>query len=173
MDLAKVDWKSKGIDPSKTALFIDDHQSAYKRVFLEMRNQGFYKFLIEDNYPYRKGDNYSFKYVCEVERRSEWPPHIPDNFGKIHIPLTWEKHLEHANFLKTALVQYYEFPPVATSELSGQTRFDQRVTSTPIVTDAASFNMLLASIHKDELTGYTHFAYVEIDPDTTAVPPGF
>ncbi|KAL7572288.1 hypothetical protein ACA910_017887 [Epithemia clementina (nom. ined.)] len=134
IDIAKVDWKhDKGVDPTKALLFIDDHQSGYRRALLEMMPQGFSRFILEDNYPFLAGDNMSFKWVCELERKSEWPGAVRDNFAKSKIPLTWEHHLLHAHYLPKILQTYYEFPPVASSELSGQTRFDPSVLQLPFL----------------------------------------
>jgi hypothetical protein len=167
VDVAKVDWKEKGVDPQSTVMFMDDHQSAYRRIFLELRKQGFHLFLIEDNYPYAGGDNMSFKWVCELNRKEKWPGMAKDNFGHLTYPnVTWEQHLNHASFLPSVVVQYYEFPPVVASELSGQKRFKPEFTSKPIVSDAGYFQRKGLSTLRDEheLEGYTHFLFIEIDP---------
>lgn len=78
--------------------------------------------------------------------------------------------MKQAKYLEKALMAYYEFPPVASSELSQQTRFDPRYTSTPIVTDDTFFTDHLSSLKKDEFGSYTHFAYVEIDLDAGEAP---
>lgn len=171
IDIAKVDWSSEAINPDTTVLFIDDHQSGYRRAFLEMSKFGFSKFLVENNYPYLKGDNYSFKWVCKTRRSSQWPESVNDNFAHTKISMTWEKHMEHARFMSKVLKTYYEFPPVALTELSGQTRFVPEYTSAPIVTDRDFFQKHLSSFEKVELNGYTHFAYVEIDPSMKDTAP--
>ena len=108
VDLAKVDWKSRGVDPETTVVFIDDHQSAYRRALLELKPQGFRRFMIDDNYPFGTGDNMSFKWTCELLLTSSapssllrnsapaaWPGVVPDNFNRQSIPVTWEQHLRH------------------------------------------------------------------------------
>jgi len=174
LDLAQVDWKAKGVDPEKSVLFIDDHQSGYRRSLLELMPQGFSRFIHEDNYPYLKGDNMSYKWTCELERKSEWPGRVPDNFAREEKDLTWEQHLKQAQYLQKILQTYYEFPPVLSSELSGQTRYDPASTSAPIVTDQAFFQQSgLAALDRDEYNGYTHFNYVELRRDVSEAPPGF
>lgn len=164
VDLAKVDWAKEGVDPTTSVIFIDDHQSAYRRIFLEMRLKGFTRYMIEDNYPFLHGDNMSFKWVCELKRQSEWPEVVSDNFNREKIPVTWDQHLKHARYLPKVLRIYYEFPPVASTELSGQTRFNPLESSTPIVSDRAFFEESgLSSLDLGELSGYTHFVYVEIN----------
>ena len=173
-DLATVDWKAKNVDPNQTVLFIDDHQSGFRRTFLDMKPKGFNRFILEDNYPYPHGDNMSFKWACELERESEWPGVVHDNFGKEHINLTWSEHLQHADYLRKALKVYYEFPPIASSELSGQTRFEPTRTSAPIVTIKKFFQQSgLAELHPRELAGYTHFLYVETIQDKLEAPLAF
>lgn len=167
VDVGKVNWKEKGVDPASTVMFIDDHQSAYRRIFLELRKQGFHRFLIEDNYPYALGDNMSFKWVCELKRKEKWPGQVPDNFKRLTYPnVSWEQHLKQASFLPSVVVQYYEFPPIAASDLTGQKRFEPELSSKPIISDAEYFQRKGLSTLRDEheLEGYTHFLFIEIDP---------
>eukprot|EP00567_Pseudictyota_dubia_P002691 CAMPEP_0197445512 /NCGR_PEP_ID=MMETSP1175-20131217/10714_1 /TAXON_ID=1003142 /ORGANISM="Triceratium dubium, Strain CCMP147" /LENGTH=377 /DNA_ID=CAMNT_0042976483 /DNA_START=218 /DNA_END=1351 /DNA_ORIENTATION=+ len=176
VDFSKVDWEARGIDPDKTVVFLDDHQSAYKRAFLQNEHR-FYRFLIDDNYGYLEGDAMSFKSVCEVERESLWTGKVLDDFARIEAPMTWTKHMEQVAFLKKALVTYYEFPPTASSELTRQKRYDPRYTSAPIVTDPGFFEEHLAKYNRwhnwGELTSYFHFSYVEIDPAVIGEAPSF
>ena len=185
VDLAKVDWKSRGVDPETTVVFIDDHQSAYRRALLALKPQGFRRFMIDDNYPFGTGDNMSFKWTCELLLTSSpsssllrnsapaaWPGAVPDNFNRQKIPVSWEQHLRHAHYLPIVLQTYYEFPPVAASRLSGQTRFNPEITSTPIVIDDGYFNASgLSALDRDEFGGYTHFAYLELKPNVVEPAP--
>ena len=173
-DVAKIDWKSEGVDPAETIMFIDDHQSGYRRI-LELMSQGFTRFIFDDNYPYNKGDNYSLKKVCEIERQSLWRGTVVDNFSKAKYSVTWEYHLKHANFLPKLFRTYYEFPPLASRELSGAT-WDPDHTTAPIVSDPALFKSLglAATRAKDrtQMHTYTHWLYVEINSDLGGeVPP--
>jgi hypothetical protein len=115
------------------------------------------------------------KWVCEMERKSEWPDTVPDNFGRDQLALSWDMHMEHAKFAsQQGLIAYYEFPPMASQELTGQTRYDPKYTSKPIVTEADFFEKNLSHYQGEgEFDGYTHFAYVEIDRKAALDAPGF
>eukprot|EP00171_Calliarthron_tuberculosum_P003471 IDg3471t1 len=82
-----------------------------------------------------------------------------------HHKADWEEHIELGKRLNEALSIYYESPPAAASELTGQKRYDPRRASTPIITDAAQFRALFSQLDKKEFGMYTHFTYVEVRKD--------
>ena len=59
-DLAEIDWTV--VDPSKTLVFLDDHQNACSRLQL-CKWYGFRDLIFEDNYQPGEGDFYSLKMI--------------------------------------------------------------------------------------------------------------
>ena len=177
VDIAKTQWKLKGVNPTRAVIFLDDHQSGYKRVFLQLRHQGFSEFVIDDNFAFGIGDNYSFKWVCEVERPRLWPGSVPDNFNKVKVPTTWEQHLAHSQFLKNdaGLIHYYEFPPVVLSTLLPEAPgYNATYASAPIVSDEAYYNEHLAYLVHENMfhfQAYQHFAYIRVNPNVKRQAP--
>ena len=161
VDFKYVDWESKHIDFDTTAVFFGDHQSGFRRIIEEGMELGFSHFLTEDNYAYLKGDNMSIKWVCERTRANLWPGFVLDNFGKYRIKQTWKEHLDMGEQLKENVQEYYEFPPLATSECSGQTRFDEKYTTKALIDDEEEFGKISKGLHEDEFFSYTHFLYVK------------
>lgn len=162
-DFGAIDWRARGVDPAETLVFLDDHQSGYRRVFQDNLRFGFWRFIAEDNYPFPLGDNMSLKQVCETRRRGAWPGFVQDNFGKVKTDMTWEEHLRLGEKVEKYLTTYYEFPPLAASELSGQKRFDPKYASRAIVTEREEFDALFKGLNEKLLAMYTHFTYVEVD----------
>ncbi|CAN8064369.1 unnamed protein product [Agarophyton chilense] len=56
-DFSSVDWATMGVDPKETLVFLDDHQSSFRRIFLDNKHS-FRRFIAEDNYGYLEGDNH-------------------------------------------------------------------------------------------------------------------
>ena len=164
-DFGDVDWAAMNVDPEQTLVFLDDHQSAFRRIFDE-NSHGFRRFIAEDNYDYLQGDNMSLKWVCERERKHLWRGSIRDNFGRNRSSQSWEQHLQLGDRMKSSLKTYYEFPPVAASAFTNQTRFDERHATPPIVTDRKFFDTHLAALGKQEFSMYTHFSFVELLPQS-------
>lgn len=162
-DFGEIDWVARGVDPAETLVFLDDHQSGYRRIFQDNLRFKFWRFIAEDNYGYTLGDNMSLKNVCETKRKSKWPGLVQDNFGKKRTAMTWEEHLGLGKKVEKYLTTYYEFPPMAASELTGQKRWDPEYSSTPIVTDPIEFEKLFSKVDKKQFLMYTHFTYVEVD----------
>lgn len=106
----------------------------------------------------------SLKWVCETERRDKWPGVVQDNFGKNLTRQTWEEHLELGKHLYRGTSVYYEFPPIADSKITKQTRFDPKYASVPIITDPGLFRSLFSKFKKSEFHMYTHFSYIELAP---------
>lgn len=163
-DFKATNWKKMGVDPADTVVFLDDHQSAYRRIFMD-NSHGFYRFIVEDSYDYLAGDNYSLKWVCERVLKNKWRGTVPDNFGKVNTRQSWAEHLRLGDHLKKVVNVYYEFPPVASSSLTGQKRYKPARASAPIIWDKSEFHLLFGRYKKEEFIMYTHFTYVEVIRD--------
>lgn len=160
-DFSKIDWKSKNIDVERTLVFVDDHQNSMKRIFKD-NTVGFKHFIIEDNYPYQKGDLWSLKTTCEVKRWKEWKGINVDNFGKSKTNMTWEEHIEQGKKLNRATEIYYEFPPIAPDHFVHYNHRDTESTTTPVVTDVRELDRLIQKLSPWEFYGYNYLAYVKI-----------
>ncbi|PXF47682.1 hypothetical protein BWQ96_02544 [Gracilariopsis chorda] len=160
-DFASIDWAAKGVNAQDTIVFLDDHQSAFRRIFAENKHS-FTRFIVEDNYDYLKGDNMSLKWVCERSRKSLWQGTVRDNFGKNKTSQSWEQHLELGERLNSSFRTYYEFPPLASSSMTGQTRYDELHSTPAIVTDRAFFDKHLSRFDKRQFAGYTHLCFAEL-----------
>lgn len=164
-DFSEVNWASKGVDPKTTLVFLDDHQSGFRRAFREGHQQGFLQFIMEDNYAFLAGDNMSMKWVCERERRDEWPNEVRDNFGQIHTKQTWEEHLKLGEEAAKKTRIYYEFPPIAHQNFTKQTRYIGKYSSTPILLSNGDFDLWLRQLPLSEFGMYTHFSFLELKED--------
>lgn len=162
-DFSEVDWSEHDVDPATAFVFFDDHQSGFRRVIEEGMQMGFRKFVTEDNYDYLKGDNMSLKWVCELTRKDEWPGIVQDNFGKTSTHQTWEQHLELGKTLGKYLRYYYEFPPVASTRVTKQNRFDESRVTRPLVFDKNLLVRLVGRQPNAEYNFYTHLCFVEIN----------
>jgi hypothetical protein len=165
VDFAKVDWKAKGVDARKTLVFLDDHQSSFRRIFREGHHQGFLRYIIEDNDPYPKGDNLGMKWVCERERKDAWPGAVLDDFARKTTPHTWEEHIKQGEEAERKTQFYYEFPPIAHENFTKQTRYDSKYASHAIVQTESDFNKLVPKLPLGEFGIYNHFSYVELKED--------
>lgn len=161
-DFSEVDWSELDVDPATAFVFFDDHQSGFRRVIKEGMRMGFRKFVTEDNYDYLKGDNMSLKWVCELTRKDEWRGVVKDNFGKVWTQQTWEEHLELGQVLAKHVRYYYEFPPIAATKLTKQTRFDENRVTRPLVHDKNLLLSLVGRQPNDEYNFYTQLCFVEI-----------
>lgn len=159
-DFGSFNWEKFGdgddrIDVEDTLVFIDDHQSSYKRLFAQ-NTYGFRHFIVEDNYDFATGDSRSLRHICETRRRNEWPGYAPDNFGKIKKRMSWDEHLAQGRQLKDTLQIYYEFPPVTDHylKISG--------TSKPVVTERGEFDSLFKGFGTWEFSNYHRMAYAKL-----------
>ena len=163
IDFAKVDWKKEDVDPEGTLILFDDHQDAFRRLN-EAVERGFRRMMFDDNWGFRQGDCYSLKWVCEVERREEWPGKVRDNFYTTEISKSWEEHLEDGRRLGGLLKYYYEFPPVVNPWLIGSNKVLAKEAAPPIVSDIREFRKYgLDKFERGEHEQYSYFAIVEIN----------
>lgn len=159
-DFAQINWQELGVDPASAVVLFDDHQSGFRRLN-EAMAKGFRRMMFEDSYDFLRGDNLSLKWVCERTLRDKWPGKVPDNFGRTLTPQTWETHVEQGEFLRDNLQVYYEFPPILSSALSGQTRFDPARSSDPLIESYFDFLRYFSKVPLSLFSEYTHFTYVE------------
>lgn len=160
-DFGQFDWNSFGLDPKRTVVLFDDHQSAFRRIFREGMLSGFSKYIMDDNYGFQKGDNLNMKWLCETERKEEWSGAVLDNLGKIKTPQTWSEHILQVNELRQKLITYYEFPPTVSQQISNAVSYDEAFAPAPLIRDVHMFNRLMGKEYISELRNYVHICYVE------------
>lgn len=170
IDFNQIHWDKLKVNPKTALVFFDDHQSIYRRIFQEGISRGFRRFISDDNYEYLEGDQLSMKWLCEVERSSEWRGKVPDNFGRTSMRQTWRQHISVARSLDSTIKYYYEFPPTATSNLTGQSRFKEERATPALINDSATFSKMLGGIPTAEFSFYTHMCYVETKWKMKATP---
>ena len=99
----------------------DDHQNALERV-KEGKEFGFKQFIFEDNYPVKQGDCYSLK---KAFQHAGFISSVPKTSLKQKIIMLIKPgkvknnvitNSEDADYLKSLLEIYYEFPPVLKKE---------------------------------------------------------
>eukprot|EP01012_Entosiphon_sulcatum_P032630 TRINITY_DN41473_c0_g1_i1.p1 TRINITY_DN41473_c0_g1~~TRINITY_DN41473_c0_g1_i1.p1 ORF type:complete len:444 (-),score=47.09 TRINITY_DN41473_c0_g1_i1:192-1496(-) len=148
-DLSAIDWASLRVpnprhrtdasapaslrfDPSRALAFVDDHQSAWRRV-QELRQQGFLHLAFDDNWGPLQGDCYSLKQLCDRSGGAFLFPYYhnlsneqlgasynvltKDNFASKNrqgqfpkIPLS--VHRQRGSSLRAAAVRYFEARPL-------------------------------------------------------------
>lgn len=163
-DFNKIDWNSRHLDPEKTVIFFDDHQSSFRRILKEGRLFGFKRYMIDDNYDLNEGDNYSLKQACERNRKVDWLGEIWDNFKKTSINMTWDEHLENGALLEKYVRVYYEFPPIVPSGMFTEpgVPFGKKHRTTALYSKKEDVTQLnIGDGH--EFVRYTHFSYVQIE----------
>lgn len=158
-DFSKVPWQNYSIDFDRTVVFIDDHQSSFRRIVSEGHKLGFRRFLIDDNYDYLSGDSYSVKWACEMERKSQWRGLYLDNFAKTRRNMTWEEHVNNGKELQRLIQVYYEFPPIACAEIFAR-ELDDEHRATPLFCNMPDLRKTGFDVF-DELRKYAHMTYVE------------
>ena len=176
-DFSSINWDCLGLDKARTLLFIDDHQSGYRRM-LEAHRRGFTHMLFDDNYP--AGDNYSPYRACEETRRRK---KLDGTVGYMDF---WRRdpvaYLDGASLAKIGdsfarlTETYYEFPLVwkGPSRLMSLQGF-HNVTSPPLLTGkaAAAFRARYSSVIRsaeEESRQYTFLPYVRLR-STLVAPP--
>lgn len=174
LDFNLIDWSF--LDPRKTLLFMDDHQSEYRRVN-EAYERGFRHIMFDDNYAVGTGDNFSTKKVCSTKAYAvlNKPYKQSDNFHKTTKVLTEQQFKEKSTTFKNHVEVYAEFPPV----WHGSNRFGftscqwKQITLKPIL-DEEHGNAFIErhSLNKDfESNKYTHISYVKVKDVQTTVEP--
>lgn len=159
IDFGLVEWH-KYVKPESTLLYFDDHQSSFKRVFQAVPF-GFSKIFFEDNYDVAQGDHQSVRRIIFKEDSDGY---YKDNFNSLSSPLTDTTHeLLRRAFL--SVTSYCEFPPVFSTSLTRQKRYDTLRSVPPIVSDDVKLFMKVQQIigtTQLEFEEYTYFAYLHI-----------
>ena len=133
-DFFYIDWSS--ISKEDTLCFFDDHQDAMARVRFAQEN-GFKMLMFEDNYPPGQGDCDSLKKV-------------------------FARGGKDADYLRSALRVYYEFPPVFQTR---KTRWGDAWTDKAYPTPRALCKRVWApylQVYLDEAMHYTWMCYGEL-----------
>jgi len=67
-DFSSINWACvDGLDRASTVVFIDDHQSGYRRM-LEAHARGFHHLIFDDNMPAPQSDHFSVKGACAASK---------------------------------------------------------------------------------------------------------
>ena len=111
VDFSRVDWPALSVDPSRTFVFFDDHQSGVKRT-LQAWRAGFKFMMFDDNSVSTSSDNFSLKQACllkagPLDRESV---KFKDNFGHTNRALTDEDLMLVDITFDQVIDIYYEFP---------------------------------------------------------------
>lgn len=172
-DFAAIDWSCvHGLVRNDTLVFVDDHQSGYRRM-LEAHARGFHNLVFDDNEMPSRSDHFSVKGACAaangvVKGDSTWDDFrgIVDDWGRWrrgYFNVSAEQMTRVGESFKHAVDIYAEMPPVWLGDLSSP--FAPR----PLLKlkDAESFhrqhNENLRSI-RAEAVAYQHFLYVRTRP---------
>lgn len=166
VDFANATWEKWNVSSSDALVFIDDHQSAPRRMFDDNKH-GFTRFIVEDNYAYPGGDALSLRILCERDRRTEWPGEVADNFGRNNTFQTWRQHVAQGDYFAEHTAVYYEFPPLAADNLVTRKAADRFSISTPIIDDPQRFRQLFPAVPEWEFEQYRHLAYAQLRPTIT------
>lgn len=161
-DFGSVDFRAIGVNPKQSVVFLDDHQSAFKRIFEEGAAAGFRRFIQEDNFGYQRGDNLNMKWLCEVDRKEEWRGIVFDNFGKIRTNQTWDEHLAQVNILDSNIKEYAEFPPTVSASIAKPRIYDPNEATKPLIEDMEEFKQLCGTENILEVVDYHYICYVEL-----------
>uniref|UniRef100_A0A7S0JKE1 Uncharacterized protein n=1 Tax=Calcidiscus leptoporus TaxID=127549 RepID=A0A7S0JKE1_9EUKA len=172
-DFSTVDWAcAEGLDRSRTVVFVDDHQSGYRRM-LEAHARGFHHLMFDDNLII--SDHFSVKGACaaskgEFHGLGEW-----DDFRGIKSDWAHWRHgqfnvsqhqlsMVGSSFLKAVRI-YAEMPPLWSA---GLRRAGWAAQPPALGADEAR---RFVDQHKDQLrdlraegAGYGGFAYVRTQP---------
>jgi hypothetical protein len=81
----------------------------------------------------------------------------------VHTSQTWEDHVKQGDDAMAQVTTYYEFPPLTSSALSGQSRFKDADSTPPLIETSVEFEKYLRGVPLADLAAYTHFAYVKLD----------
>lgn len=177
-DFATIDWSCvEGLDRSRTLVFIDDHQSGYRRM-LEAHARGFRDHMYDDNSMPADSDHFSVKGACAASNNTLNGPMPWDDFrGIVHDWGRWKRglfnvtatQLRHVGrSFSQAVETYSEMPPL----WDGRHRADAPV---PILSADAAAKFYEA--HRENLRtmraesiGYNYFLYVRTKSREQAPP---
>jgi len=161
-DFNQIDWGF--LPPETTLLFMDDHQSANRRVS-EAYERGFAHMVFDDNYVPGQGDNFSVKKVCNGDAYAivGAPFRDQDYFGqKSHLLSASEWAARRELFLSIVAVTA-EFPPV----WDGPNRFGlsnakwTQITMPSILSESAALAVIREhGLDAKEARRYAHIVYV-------------
>lgn len=172
VDFSAIDWDSvlPGEDAAaardSTLVLIDDHNAGPKRL-MEASLRGFTHTIFDDNYsPTMKGDIYSVKQACARGdvAQATWPGGMLDNFAMVRSKgIPWSRHVAVGDAMATLMEEYYELPPLATFNLSRQTRVSESETAPPLVSTLEMWQSTgLSGLPLEEYSTHTHIAYVKL-----------
>lgn len=172
VDFAAIDWDSvlPGEDVAaardSTLVLIDDHNSGPKRL-MEASLRGFTHTIFDDNYsPTMKGDIYSVKQACARSDavRAAWSGDMTDRFATVRSRgIPWSRHIAAGDAMASLIDEYYELPPLATFNLSQQTRVSESETAPPLVSTLDMWQSTgLSALPLEEYSAHTHIAYVKL-----------
>ena len=133
-DFSWVDWS--GISTEEALCLFDDHQNAVERVRFA-KEQGFRRLMFDDNYPPGQGDCYSLKKA-------------------------FAEGSEDADYLRSVLRVYYEFPPVFKTR---RTRWGDEWRGKKYATPRPLYERVKApylQLYLDEAPTYTWICYAEL-----------
>lgn len=172
-DFSSINWTCvDGLDRASTIVFIDDHQSGYRRM-LEAHARGFHHLIFDDNMPGPRSDHFSVKSACaaskgEFDGLEEW-----DDFRGIKVDWGRWQHgqfnvtkqqlrMVGISFLRAVNV-YAEMPPLWSEGLSWSGW------QPPLMSNEEANNFV--DKHKEQLRGfhreavsYQGFLYVRTQP---------
>lgn len=147
-DLTLHNWGE--IDVENTLVFLDDHQNYLERIKF-LKKIGFKKLIIEDNYPFNRGDCYSPKkiiskkrYLLDTSRGQNW----------------YEPNEKDYQYFTENVFKYQELPPLFKDY---KTRWgddwsnENYETHEPLLTDHEKYK-----IFYEERRDYTWICYLEI-----------
>ena len=178
-DFATIDWSCvHGLDRSKTLVFIDDHQSGYRRM-LEAHARGFRHHMYDDNEMPATSDHFSVKGACAASNNSLVGPIAWDDFrGIVHDWGRWKRGLFNVSAAQLrhvgrsfarAIDVYAEMPPIW---MVGRHRPD----AAPPILSADAANTFQTT-YKDNLRSaraetiaYNYFLYVHTKSHGEAPP---
>lgn len=172
VDFAAIDWDSvlPGEDAAaardSTLVLIDDHNSGPKRL-MEASLRGFTHTIFDDNYsPTMLGDIYSVKQACARGDavKATWAGAMTDRFSTVRSRgIPWSRHLAVGDAMASLMDEYYELPPLATFNLSRQTRVSESETAPPLVSTLELWQSTgLSALPLEEYSAHTHIAYVKL-----------
>jgi hypothetical protein len=158
------------ISADHIVVFIDDHQSAIKRIWQGLAKYNIKSYIIEDNYPMMAGDNYSlnsaFRKIHMLDKGPLDSITAFDNFAKEKVTLRWDQHLAISYFWRQILGSYQIIPPL--SDILFETpRHKKFVQARPELADIKALftqSELLSKYPElaNEPQSYTFLAYAKV-----------